>query len=85
MTESHRLRMSRTVQPGTYRHYKGGAYRVIGVARHTENSEDLVIYESLHDAPDFPAGSLWVRPLSMFLETVAVNGENIPRFARISD
>jgi len=64
--------------PGRYRHYKGGEYEVIGVARHSETDELLVVYRPLYNAT-----GLWVRPLAMFLETVAHNGAPVPRFARI--
>lgn len=68
--------MTDSVLPGRYRHYKGNDYQVLGVARHSENGELLVVYRCLYG--DF---SLWVRPLSMFVETVMVGGESVPRFA----
>ena len=77
--------MTGDVTPGIYKHHKGGMYRVLGVARHTETDEETVIYESLYDTPDYPAGSLWARPIAMFLETVEVDGAPTPRFARIDD
>lgn len=61
---------------GLYRHYKGGAYRVLGTARHTETEEEMVVYQALYG--EF---GLWVRPLAMFSETVEVDGETLPRFA----
>ena len=61
---------------GRYRHYKGGEYEVIGVARHSETDERLVVYRPLYNAT-----GLWVRPLAMFLETVTLDGEPVPRFA----
>lgn len=67
-----------TVQTGLYRHYKGNHYRVLGVARHSESEGELVIYRALYG--DF---GLWVRPLAMFLETVQVGGESLPRFALV--
>ena len=67
------------LQPGLYRHYKGQQYRVIGVARHSETEEELVVYQALYG--EF---GLWVRPLSMFTETVQVDGEQIARFALVS-
>jgi hypothetical protein len=69
--------MSEPLPPGTYRHYKGGAYRVIGTARHSETGELLVVYRCLYDND-----SLWVRPLAMFTETVRVDGRRVPRFER---
>ncbi|WP_084649212.1 DUF1653 domain-containing protein [Saccharospirillum impatiens] len=63
---------------GIYRHYKGNRYRVIGVSRHSETDEHLVVYQCLYGDH-----SLWVRPLAMFLETVTIDGEELPRFERI--
>ncbi|MBN7769899.1 DUF1653 domain-containing protein [Marinobacter daepoensis] len=68
------------VQPGRYRHYKGQTYDVIGVARHSETEESMVVYRCLYG--DY---SLWVRPLAMFQETVEVAGELVPRFMRIEN
>ncbi len=61
---------------GTYRHYKGNEYKVLGVARHSETEEELVVYQKLYG--DF---SWWVRPLGMFTEEVVVEGVRKPRFA----
>ena len=63
------------VPPGRYRHYKGKDYLVIGVARHSETEEELVVYRT-----DYGDRSLWVRPKAMFLETVEVDGQIVPRF-----
>ncbi|MFH0752751.1 MAG: DUF1653 domain-containing protein [archaeon] len=60
---------------GVYRHYKGKEYEVLGVAKHSETLEGLVVYRKLYD--DF---SLWVRPLVMFNESVEVDGEKKLRF-----
>lgn len=61
---------------GKYKHYKGKEYEVIGLARHSETLEELVVYlDSKHD--------LWVRPLKMFMEDVKVEGKKIPRFEYI--
>ncbi len=62
--------------PGRYRHYKDKEYEVIGLARHSESLETLVVYRALYGE-----GGLWVRPLAMFLETVEVDGRSVPRFA----
>lgn len=66
------------LQAGLYRHYKGPEYRVLGVARHSETEQQLVVYQALYG--DF---GLWVRPLSMFCEEVEVDGRRVPRFALI--
>lgn len=70
----------KTPKPGRYRHYKGQDYEVIGIARHSETEEPLVVYRCLYG--DF---SLWVRPLAMFNETVMVAGEEMARFAYCGD
>jgi hypothetical protein len=64
------------VREGVYRHYKGGKYEVMGVARHSETEELLVVYRCLYGD-----GGLWVRPLSMFIENVDVDGLVVKRFA----
>jgi len=69
-----------TLRPGRYRHYKGREYEVIGVARHSETEEALVVYRCLYG--DF---SLWVRPLAIFRETVTVEGRQVPRFERVGE
>ncbi len=66
--------------PGRYRHYKGGEYEVLGAARHSETLEPLVVYRPLYNATGW-----WVRPHAMFFGTVAVDGREQPRFARLPD
>lgn len=63
---------------GKYRHYKGKEYEVIGVAKHSETLEELVIYKALYGE-----GQIWVRPLAMFIEEVEIEGIKIPRFKYI--
>ena len=66
-----------TLKTGKYQHYKGKKYEVIGVAKHSETLEELVIYKALYQ----PAGeNLWVRPLKMFTENIITDGKEIPRF-----
>lgn len=72
-----------SVSPGIYKHYKGNLYEVLSLAVHSETLEMMVVYKPLYKSPDFPDGTLWVRPLSMFEETVVVNGLKMPRFERI--
>ena len=63
------------VRIGRYRHYKGKEYTVLGVARHSETEEQLVVYRKEYDDR-----GLWVRPLGMFMEEVNVGGQMVPRF-----
>lgn len=63
------------VKPGIYRHYKGQLYEVIGTARHSETEEEMVVYRALYGEY-----GLWVRPVSMFVESVVFHDETIPRF-----
>ncbi|OLU23311.1 TonB box-like protein [Pseudomonas sp. PA15(2017)] len=65
-----------SLQTGLYRHYKGPEYRVLGVARHSETEEQVVVYQALYG--EF---GLWVRPLAMFAGEVELDGKRVPRFA----
>ncbi|WP_201258019.1 DUF1653 domain-containing protein [Syntrophotalea acetylenivorans] len=66
------------VKCGRYRHFKGLEYEVLGVARHSETEEELVVYRPLYGE-----GDLWVRPLHMFVETVEIDGKTVSRFKYI--
>lgn len=65
---------------GKYEHYKGKQYEVIGIAKHSETLEEVVVYRALYGER-----GLWVRPLKMFLEEVEVNGKKMPRFKYIGE
>ena len=67
-------------RPGRYRHFKGGEYEVLGVARHSEGLEDMVVYRPLYNDT-----GLWVRPVSMFTESVERDGRLQPRFAFVDE
>ena len=69
-----------SISIGRYRHYKGGEYEVVGIARHSETLEPMVVYRPLYNQT-----GLWVRPFTMFFEQVEVNGMLQPRFALIED
>lgn len=64
--------------PGRYRHYKGGLYELVGVARHSETLAPQVVYRPLYGE-----GGLWVRPFEMFVERVVIDGVSQPRFAHL--
>jgi hypothetical protein len=66
--------------PGRYRHHKGGLYEVVGVARHSETLEPLVVYRPLYGS-----SGLWVRPHAMFFEQVVVDGHARARFERLDE
>ena len=72
--------MQTELKPGLYRHYKGKDYRVLGMATHSETLEALVLYQ-----PQYGDRAYWVRPLTMFLENVEVDGQSLPRFAYVGD
>lgn len=67
-----------SIKPGRYRHFKGKEYEVLGVARHSETEEELVVYRALYG--DF---GLWVRPVSMWNEAVERDGKTFRRFTYI--
>ena len=71
---------------GRYRHFKGGEYELLYIARHSETDESMVVYRALYDCGETPLGErIWVRPLSMWTETVTRDGKSFPRFRYIGD
>ena len=68
------------IQLGIYRHYKGNQYEVIGFAKHSETLEDMVIYKALYGEH-----GMWVRPLSMWENPIAVDGKTVKRFEYIGE
>lgn len=60
-----------------FKHYKGGEYKLLCKAKHTETQEDLAVYKDIN-------GQVWVRPYEMFRGKVEVNGKKIPRFREIT-
>lgn len=64
-----------SIKPGRYRHFKGGEYEVIGIAKNSETLEEMVVYKAL-----YADGGLWVRPASMWNETVVREGKQFKRF-----
>ena len=69
-----------SIKPGRYRHFKGKEYEVLGVARHSETEEELVVYRALYG--DF---GLWVRPVSLWNEAVERDGKTFRRFTYIGE
>jgi hypothetical protein len=67
-----------TLAPGLYVHYKGGCYQLVGIARHSETHDPMVVYR-----PQYGEGAMWVRPFAMFIEDVVIDGVRQPRFKYI--
>jgi len=72
--------MKNSLTPGKYKHFRGGEYEVIDVAIHSETEELMVVYRPLYGDR-----ALWVRPLSMFTETLEYQGELVERFTLVED
>ena len=68
------------LKKGKYRHFKGNEYELLGIARHSETMEPMVVYRALYGEQ-----GLWVRPLAMWTETVERDGYCGPRFAYIGE
>lgn len=68
------------IELGRYRHFKGSEYEVIAVAKHSETHEDLVVYQALYGEQ-----GIWVRPLSMWVETVTRDGKTNRRFEKVQE
>lgn len=73
------------VTPGKYRHYKNKLYQVIGTGWHSDDLEEVVIYQSLYDCEQFGSRALWARPLHEFIGTVEIDGQLVPRFTRLAE
>jgi len=67
------------LKPGKYKHFKGNMYEVIGIAKHSETLEEMVIYRALYGEKE-----LWARPLKTFCQEVEINGKKVPRFEFIN-
>ena len=67
--------MKDNIKLGRYRHFKGNEYEVIGIAKHSETLEEMVVYRALYDE-----GGLWVRPANMWNETIERDGKKFQRF-----
>ena len=69
-----------------YQHYSGKMYEIIAIGRLTESEtlQECVVYKGLYDDPNFGKNPIWIRPLSMFVEEVVINGTSQPRFICLS-
>lgn len=80
MDQKKRLPPVTPLKKGRYRHYKGNFYEVLGVARHSETLDEVVVYRALYGE-----GGLWVRPVGMFMGVVEVEGKRVGRFEFVGD
>lgn len=69
-----------TIRPGRYRHFKGGEYEVLGIARHSEDESPMVVYRPLYND-----SGLWVRPADMWNEIVVRDGRTYTRFLQVEE
>ncbi len=74
------MRMEKTLKIGKYRHFKGKEYAVIGIGKHSETFEEMVVYRARYGE-----GQLWIRPLSMFTNEVEIQGKKVPQFEYIDE
>nr|WP_307989626.1 DUF1653 domain-containing protein [uncultured Niameybacter sp.] len=72
--------MKSQIELGKYRHFKGNEYKVLGVAKHSETLEEMVVYQALYGEY-----GIWVRPLSMWNEEITRDGKTFKRFEKIED
>lgn len=68
------------IKKGRYKHFKGAEYEVIGIAKHSETMEELIVYQALYGER-----ALWVRPISMFLDMKKIEGRLVPRFMLVEE
>ena len=68
------------IKLGKYRHFKGGEYEVLGIAKHSETQEEMVIYRALYGERE-----IWVRPASMWNEQIQKDGKTFSRFTYIGE
>ena len=80
--ENERLMLEKVPVGAIFIHYKGLKYQVLSVGRHTETEDLHVVYKALYSDPNFGDGAIWIRPLTLFLEMVEIQGALVPRFSR---
>lgn len=68
------------IKLGKYKHFKGGEYEVLRVAKHSETKEEFVVYKALYGE-----GEMWIRPLKMFTEEIERDGKKFLRFEYIGN
>lgn len=68
------------IKLGKYRHFKGNEYEVLGIARHSETLEPMVVYKALYGD-----GGVWVRPAEMWNEQIEKDGKTFKRFEYIGE
>lgn len=77
--------MGEEIKLGRYKHFKGKEYEVLGVGRHSETLEKLVIYRALYDSEEFGSNAIWARPYEDFIETKTIDGQKVKRFEYLGE
>ncbi len=83
--EGFTLSIQRKDEHPIYQHYKGNLYEVVGLSRHSETLEEMIVYQALYDSPEFGNNALWVRPKSLFFGNVIIDGKEVPRFRLVRE
>lgn len=81
--KSQTLDKERVTAGSIFRHYKGKLYKILAVARHSEDTSLYVVYQGLYNCPEFGPSPTWIRPYHEFVEEVMIDGKNTPRFMLI--
>lgn len=76
--------MNQKLREGIYKHYKGGYYKVVGIAKHENTEEEMVVYRSISRGIEMGEGPLWVRPIAQFSEEVTYKDKKVARFTYVS-
>jgi hypothetical protein len=76
--------MQARVTPGIYRHYKGGIFKVISVARMDDTTDDYVVFHSVYQGLERGEGGWWIRLQDEFLAEIEYKGKLVPRFKFVS-
>lgn len=83
LSQDEQEQMAQVPQGAIFRHYKGKEYKILHIARSSEDTALTVVYQSLYQCATFGDQVIWTRPLKEFLETIEIEGKSLPRFALI--
>lgn len=84
INDEEKFLMAKVPLGATFKHYKGKLYKIIQIGRHSEDLSLYVVYRALYQSEKFGDNAVWIRPLKMFLETINLNGQEVPRFELVA-